>query len=58
MLDASGSYRKGVRTSDAITGDFHPISIEKYLEFWNTDEKLTTFTFSLTSRMRQKKLRI
>lgn len=46
MLDASGHYGKG-RSSDVIDGAQINITIEDYLDYWNTDEKLFTFEFQL-----------
>ena len=47
MLDASGHYGAG-RTSDVIDGYQMKITIENYLKYWDTDEKLTTFELRLT----------
>ena len=47
MLDASGHYGDG-RTSDIIDGYHMKITIENYLKYWDTEEKLTTFELRLT----------
>ena len=47
MLDASGHYG-GNRSSDILDGYLIGISVEAYLRYWDTDEKLTTFELVLT----------
>ena len=47
MLDASGQYGEG-RSSDVIDGYQADITIQDYLEYWDTEEKLTTFELILT----------
>lgn len=54
MLDASGHYGPNIRTSDVISGKLSPISIDNYLNFWDSDEILTTFTFSLSDEESEK----
>ncbi|WP_191018249.1 hypothetical protein [Treponema zioleckii] len=49
MLDASGSYG-GARPADILDGMQAPISINAYLNYWNTDEKLTTFELKLPEK--------
>ena len=47
MLDASGEYGGG-RSADIIDGYQIEISVENYLKYWNTNEKLTTFELILS----------
>ena len=47
MLDASGRYGGG-RTSDVLDGLQIEITIEAYLEYFETEEKLTVFELTLS----------
>ena len=47
MLDASGRYGGG-RTADIFDGYQAKISIDAYLKYFDTDEKLTTFELKLS----------
>lgn len=55
MLDASGHYGMG-RSADVLDGLQMPITIDNYLKYWNTDEKLTTFELKL-SALEESKIR-
>nr|WP_276508049.1 RHS repeat-associated core domain-containing protein [Treponema putidum] len=48
MLDASGQYGGTVRSSDIISGEQYTITVQAYLNYWDSDEKLITFEFDLT----------
>ncbi|AGT44085.1 YD repeat-containing protein [Treponema pedis str. T A4] len=39
MLDASGQYGNTLRTSDTISGEQYSITIQAYLNYWDSDEK-------------------
>ena len=52
MLDASGSYGGG-RTSDIVDNYQIEISIESYLNYFDTNEILTTFTLELSETEKQ-----
>lgn len=53
MLDASGRYGGG-RTSDIIDGYKTEITIDAYLKYFDTSEKLITFELILSSREEEK----
>ncbi len=39
MLDASGQYGNTLRTSDTISSEQYSITIQAYLNYWDSDEK-------------------
>ena len=47
MLDASGHYGEG-RSADVLDGYQETISIGAYLDYWDVNEKLTTFELVLS----------
>lgn len=53
MLDASGRYGGG-RTSDIIDGHKTEITIDAYLKYFDTSEKLITFELILSSKEEKK----
>ena len=53
MLDASGRYGGG-RTADVLDGYQAKITIDAYLKYFDTDEKLTTFELHLSPEEEKK----